>query len=171
MEYARTRNVITLRSARGGQRRCRQIRSNRAVSPPVDLCARRVKRSTVLMIVGTPEKLEEIGPLWVSELWNVSRSQLQNRDERTIVLRTDRPFFGGGPLDRSPDLAFANLPFAAPRMEANGRSCEPAKFGNLACQIHMGRRCVKHFVALNDDESGRFYRIKVAASKTQQSGR
>ena len=81
------------------------------------------------MIVGTPEKLEKIGPLWVSEFWNVSRSQLQNRDERTIMLRTDRPFFGGGPIDRSPDLAFANRPFAAPRMEANGRSCKRTNSG------------------------------------------
>jgi hypothetical protein len=30
---------------------------------------------------------------------------------------------------------------------------------------------VKHFAALNDDENGRFYRPKVATSKTQQTGR
>src|SRR5581483_3684712 len=93
-----------------------------------------------LVVVRTPEYLEQVGPAPEAEFGDVVLPQLQRGNERAPVLTASRPLLARRPQDRPADLAGVRRVGSGTGMQANRGLRAGLYLRNCSRQIDGRRR-------------------------------
>jgi hypothetical protein len=103
------------------------------------------------MVIGTPQELHQISALWKSDFWNIFGSELQDCDQRRLVLVTQWPLLISWPHELTTYLAAVKLALTPSGMETNCLARKGGKLRNCLYNVKYWFWCVPH--ALHPSES------------------